>query len=120
MLKILVDLDTEKVLRQIRASGHAGDAAKGTNIVCAAATSLMRSACRTVISDPKIKTDFRAAESGNLEFSILSYDSYKIEWLRGITDYLLTGLIDLDNEYPGYFEINITVKNNLKENIHGS
>jgi uncharacterized protein YsxB (DUF464 family) len=110
LLKILIQLDTEKVLGLVRASGHAGDVAKGSNIICAAATSLMRSACRTVISDPKIKTDFKAAEPGNLEFSILSYDSVKIEWLRGITDYLLTGLIDLDNEYPEFFEINIIEK----------
>ncbi len=107
MLKILIWLDSENVLREVRASGHAGDAAKGGNTVCAAATSLIRSACRTVISDKEIECRFNASEPGHLDFSIQKYGILKSEWLKGITDYLLTGLIDLDNEYPEYFEINI-------------
>ena len=108
MLKILIRLDTDRVLREIRASGHAGDDAKGHNTVCAAATSLIRSACRTVTCDSEIKSMFSAPEPGQLDFSIHHYESLKSEWLKGITDYLLTGLTDLDNEYPEYFEINIT------------
>ena len=117
MLEILITLDTYRVLREIRASGHAGDAAKGTNIVCSAATSLLRSACRTVISDKDIKSSFIAAESGKIDFSIHYYEKLKSEWLKGITDYLLTGLTDLDNEYPEYFEINITI---IEGDINGS
>ena len=108
MLQILIRLDADNVLREIRASGHAGDAVKGENIFCAAATSLMRTACRTVISNKEIISDFKADGPGNLYFSIHHYESLKTEWLKGITDYLLTGLTDLDNEYPEYFEINIT------------
>ncbi len=110
-MNILIELDTEKVLRKISAAGHAGDVAKGENIICAAATSLIRSACRTVGSNQDIEADFNAPVSGELCFSILNYRSENTEWLRGISDYLLTGLRDLDNEYPGYFEIKITVNN---------
>ena len=117
MLKILISIDTDKVLREIRASGHAGDAVKGTNIVCSAATSLLRTACRTVISDKDIKCSFKAAAPGQVDFCIYGYGKQKSEWLKGITDYLLTGLNDLDNEYPEYFEINITI---IEGDINGS
>ena len=117
MLKILISLDIQNVLREIRASGHAGDAAKGCNTVCAAATSLIRSACRTVNNDSEIESVFSATEPGQLDFSIFKYNLLKSEWLKGITDYLLTGLTDLDNEYPEYFDINITT---IEGDINGS
>ena len=117
MLEILIRLDAERVLREIRASGHAGDAAKGTNIVCSAATSLIRSAYRTVISEKDIRCSLKADEPGQIDFFILFYEEQKSEWLRGITDYLLTGLTDLDNEYPEFFEINITI---IEGDINGS
>ena len=105
------------MLREIRASGHAGDAAKGYNTVCAAASSLIRSACRTVNNDSDIESLFSAPEPGQLDFSIQKYEILKSEWLKGITDYLLTGLTDLDNEYPEYFNINITT---IEGDINGS
>ena len=117
MLEILILIDTDRVLKEIRASGHAGDAAKGTNIICSAATSLLRTACRTVKSDRDIKCSYKAAVPGQIDFSIHYYDEKKTEWLKGITDYLLTGLTDLDNEYPEYFEIKITI---IEGDINGS
>ncbi len=112
MLEILITLDADNVLNQIRASGHAGDAVSGTNIVCAAATSLLRSACRTISSDKEICSKFSAGDRGQIDFYIYSCESEKKRWLKGITDYLLTGLTDLDNEYPEDFRINIKL---LKE-----
>ena len=110
MLNILIETDTESVLKKIRVSGHAGDAAKGRNIVCAAATSLIRSAYRTVNRHSEAETELDISASGMLDFEISKYDLGKKDWLKGVTDSLLTGLVDLDAEYPDHLEIKILKK----------
>ncbi|MCP5513917.1 MAG: ribosomal-processing cysteine protease Prp [Spirochaetales bacterium] len=101
ILEITVCLDGSRILKSVNASGHAGEAVSGNNITCAAATVLLRTAYRTLLL-PDFETDtvISAPGEGQLYFEIEKYSSNQIDRLRGITDYLITGLKDLAAEYP--------------------
>ena len=62
---------------------------------------LLRTAYRTLLL-PDFETDtvISAPGEGQLYFEIEKYSSNQIDRLRGITDYLITGLKDLAAEYP--------------------
>jgi uncharacterized protein YsxB (DUF464 family) len=80
------------------AEGHAGTAARGANVTCAGVTALLRTAGR-VCAAKGILAAGAAGEPGVMSLSVdRTADG---EWLRGVTDFLLQGVRDLQREFPG-------------------
>jgi len=90
----------ERIVKSVSANGHAGDDPVGANIVCAAATVLLRTAYRTIVLKSDAEAVISAPGKGELYFRIIKYHDNETDWLRAITDYLVTGLKDLESEYP--------------------
>lgn len=88
-------------MKSADASGHAGSALAGSNITCAAVTVLLRTAYRTLLLESdETDTVISAPGEGRLYFEIKKYSNNQVNRLKGITDYLVTGLKDLAAEYP--------------------
>jgi uncharacterized protein YsxB (DUF464 family) len=80
----------------------------GANIACAAATTLLRTAARVLSSSDEFAVQGSADAPGELCVRVSSRRKTGTERLRGITDFLLRGLRDLEAEFPR--EIAIVMK----------
>ena len=100
MVKVFLRLSSEGLLRECRVKGHAESGEKGHNLICAAVTVLVRTAVRTLENRNEPGLEGEAPEPGELGFKLNSQDSEPSPRLQGITDFLLTGLLDLQEEYP--------------------
>lgn len=107
MIKIRIRLDRNGCIALLSARGHAGGALKGSNVICAGATTLIRTIARFLEVEDGIDIRGNAAKPGILNLKIRNYSLDKSERIKGITDFLLFGLKDLEKEYPGEFTISI-------------
>ena len=97
-LVIRLTLTPRGFLRGFEAAGHAGDAPAGSNVACAAATSLLRTAGK-LCADRGLVSAGRAEAPGVMQMN-LTGEPRGGDWLRGVTDFLLRGLSDLAREFP--------------------
>ncbi len=100
MISVKARLDASGVVVAVEAEGHAGGAPRGANVVCAAATVLLRTAYETLASYPGVEVDGSAPERGALRFVVRRYGEAEMPLARGVGDFLLTGLSALARESP--------------------
>lgn len=105
IIKICFKIDKFGVIVFFEASGHAGSIASGKNIVCGAVTILLRTTYRTFLAKNGTKAVVTAKKEGQLYFQVEEYLPENCQQLKGITDYLLTGLKDMESEYPDYIKL---------------
>ena len=110
ILKIDLCLNSDNIIKYVTAEGHAGKSPVGENIICAAVSVLIRSAYRTIVKNSKVEACITAKGEGNLYFRIIQYEDSQKEWLKGISDYLITGIKDIETESPDSVKIVITVE----------
>lgn len=96
MIRVLLEKQGGRLVR-MEARGHAGWDRPGTDIVCASATSLMRSAARAAAARFPGGVAWEAPEPGVL---LVSFPAGAGEWLDGLAAVLETGLADLQREFP--------------------
>jgi uncharacterized protein YsxB (DUF464 family) len=89
------------------ASGHAGAGRKGEDIVCAAVTTLLRTAGKVLAGEPGLTVDGRSPKPGVMHLALEPPPEEKKDWVRGVTATLLRGLTDLAEEYPGRLKLKI-------------
>jgi uncharacterized protein YsxB (DUF464 family) len=51
-----------------------------------------------------------AKSEGNLYFRIIEYEDSQAEWLKGVSDYLITGIKDLETESPDSVKTIVTIE----------
>jgi uncharacterized protein YsxB (DUF464 family) len=107
LIAISIGLNKNLTLCYYRASGHAKHGKPGEDLVCAAVTCLLKTAAGILFTDHDLKIDYKAEKSGQMELNIIQIPEYKVERVKGITDFLLKGLIDLEGEYPDNLSIDI-------------
>ena len=102
MVRVRVVLDEWGLVRLFEAHGHAGSVhgTRGNNIVCAAATAIVRTVARQIAGHPEITSTAQAAGEGSLMVEISGVPMAIREWLRGVGDILVGGIGDLATEYP--------------------
>lgn len=105
MVRIEINIDSDKILKSCRAVGHAGYGTVGTDIVCAAVSILMRTAV-SILSD-KVEIKSEVPGKGNFYFEIIDYGHNKTEFLRTTGIFLLEGIRSLVEEYPQ--NVNLTI-----------
>jgi len=114
LVEIFLDLSADGLLRHCLVRGHAAGKGKGGNLVCGAVTVLVRTAARTLESCPGLALEGQAREPGDLQFSLPERFPAGLEgWISGVTDSLLTGLLDIQDEYPR--ECRLTINRQDKE-----
>lgn len=99
-LVVRISADAEGLLRSASAEGHAGFAPSGSNIACAAATVLLRTAYETLAQYEGVDMAGEAPSPGHLTFRVRRYAPEAAERLRGVGDFLLTGLSSIEREFP--------------------
>jgi uncharacterized protein YsxB (DUF464 family) len=107
MIQVDAVLDTDGVLRSCKASGHAGAGRigflgfqkKGTDIVCAAVTILMRTALDVLSGRKGITIHSDAPKPGFLCLE-LDYSAEGKDFLYAIGVFLIDGLRSVAQEYP--------------------
>jgi uncharacterized protein YsxB (DUF464 family) len=92
-------LEQDGTLRACKASGHAGAGKTGTDIVCAAVSVLMRTACKTLSERKGITLRCDAPEKGVLWLET-DYDADGKEFLFAAGAFLIEGLKSLTLEFP--------------------
>ena len=106
MIKVTLQLDGGGCLRRLQSEGHAVGQ-KGSNIVCAAATALMRSAARVLADHDSIVVSGHVPLEGVLEIEVDRYAPQDRAYLLGVTEVLVRGLQDLALEEPTEVSINL-------------
>jgi uncharacterized protein YsxB (DUF464 family) len=108
MVRLEVLLDRAGCLRKLSADGHAGYGGKGQDIVCAAATAVVRTACRVLERAPGFMSEGAAPREGTLRFEVTGFPQERRDWFSGVTEYLLCALSDLAEEFPD--RVRLTVR----------
>lgn len=105
MIDVTLWLDKSGCLCGIDASGHSGSAGDGEDIICAAASTLLRTVSRTLEMEPSIELKGSVEEKGELHLRLNLSDESERDWLRGVSSFAVIGLRDLASEYPDYCRI---------------
>ncbi len=104
MLRVLLAVSRDRLLRRFEATGHAGGD-PGRNIACAAATVLLRTAGRECAAHGLVAQG-SAAGPGEMAMVLTGRD-VEDEWLRGVTDLLVRGMSDLEREFPDQITLRV-------------
>ena len=93
---------------EITVDGHCEYAQKGTDIVCAAVSTLvctLVNCIRDEEASDRLNIINETVRDGyvNLEFEIFSFAQERV---NGILDTIMTGLYMISEEFPGYIKIN--------------
>ena len=85
-----------------KANGHAGFSQRGSDIVCAAISVLLRTAMQVLSHNENVSLNFEAPERGSMSFSIeAKTENLETETqLKCIGDFLRTGILALTKEFP--------------------
>ena len=97
-------------IRSCVAEGHAGFAAKGYDIVCAAVTVLIRTAMQTLSQTDGVTMQANVTERGKLAFAVTEAAEGKTERLACIADFLDCGVQSLQSEYPQFIRLQKQIK----------
>jgi len=108
VVRVQVRLDGRGCLRRLSACGHAGSGPPGEDLSCAALSALLRSVARLLYRAEGLEVAGQAAGPGALELEVLRWAPERGQWLRGVTDVLLSGLHDLREERPGSIELDVS------------
>ncbi len=100
MISVKIVIDNHEVISSLTASGHAVSGESGNNIICAAFTVLVRTAVRLFEGENGIELSGSAVDPGGLDFCISRVLPDKRDWAKGVTDFLLMGIKDLETEFP--------------------
>ena len=100
MIRVEVRLDHQGGLQGFSLSGHAESGRSGEDLVCAAVSVLFRAAARTLQLQPDIGVRGGAEQIGSMELQIDNVPARRREWLIGLTDFLIRGVKDLEEENP--------------------
>jgi uncharacterized protein YsxB (DUF464 family) len=106
VVRIRLALSPEGLLRGFEAEGHAGGAARGSNIACAAATALLRTAAG-LCAEHGIVRSGGAAAPGQLRCELAAPGPAARGWLAGVSDFLIKGVSDLRDEFPGEIAVQV-------------
>ena len=99
MIEIEAVIDSDGVLRACKASGHAKAGKTGTDIVCAAVSVLMRTACCILSGRKGIVFNGGAPEKGQLWLEV-EYDAEGKDFLFAAGIFLIEGLKSIALEFP--------------------
>ncbi|HUX39286.1 MAG TPA: ribosomal-processing cysteine protease Prp [Rectinemataceae bacterium] len=100
MIKARAVIDSDGMLLEFEASGHARRGNQGFDIVCAAFTVLARTAYGSLALLPGARVGGSAPEPGSLDFRVESMPGEEREKAIGMSAYLLEGLRSLEREFP--------------------
>jgi uncharacterized protein YsxB (DUF464 family) len=112
LISIEVELDSAGIVRSCRIEGHAGAAARGFDIVCAAVSVLARTFARALAGRRGVTAASSAPERGVFELAA-SYDEAGRDFLAGAGVFALEGFKSLAEEYPAF--VSLVIRPSVRE-----
>jgi uncharacterized protein YsxB (DUF464 family) len=109
MIEIDAVLDEAGLLRSCKVTGHAGAGKRGSDIVCAAVSVLMRTALRTLSGREGITVRGGAPERGVFWLET-DYVAAGRAFLGAAGDFLIEGLQSVSRDYPDYCKSKVTIQ----------
>lgn len=109
MINVTIILDQFDNIKEVGVKGHSNFKEKGKDIVCAAISTLIQSAYLTIYTlyKSKNKDGFIKYKENDFSF-IIENIPFDIEReLKGITLFLITGLIEIEKRYKQYVKLDI-------------
>lgn len=100
MVNVAIVRDNEGRICALRASGHAGGTKKGENLVCAASSILLRTFVQSIEHTNEAVITGGAPEPGELQINIEYKSSVKSEYFMALADFLVSGLLSLQKDFP--------------------
>jgi len=110
LIKIEVVLDKDGILKSCKATGHAGAGKKGSDIVCAAVSVLLRTTLITLSNREGINIKSEAPKPGELKLETSALQEGK-SFLYAISVFLLEGLKSIEQEFPKNIELKMIRRN---------
>jgi uncharacterized protein YsxB (DUF464 family) len=111
MIRVELRAAADGALRSCTAAGHAGFAPAGTDIVCAAVSMLLRTVASALRKTPGVTVAVTAPEKGDFAFGVEKAATPEGGMaVRFAYTVLVTGLRDLEGEYPGHICVNEIVE----------
>ncbi len=98
------------VFEAFYAEGHAGFAAIGSDIVCAAVTVLLRTALQLLSDTDGVSIQADVAETGKLSVLVTHAEPSMEQRLVCIADFVRTGISALESEYPQHVALREQIK----------
>ncbi|MCM1322033.1 MAG: ribosomal-processing cysteine protease Prp [Bacteroides sp.] len=107
MVHVRLMRGTDGKLRACTASGHAGYSVRGSDVVCAGVSTLMRTTLAVLEKQPGIVLEFGGqSERGKLEFHVTESGLCKCGGvLKYAADFLAAGFSALQEEYPEFVNL---------------
>ncbi len=112
MIQIEVHTSSEGLITAFSAEGHAVIEGRGDSAVCAAVSSLSRTAAAVLRNLPFTLVQGEAPEPGKIYFSVEYEAGYSPERAFGICETVLTGLQDISNDNPDM--VRLTVQSGIR------
>ncbi len=107
MIRVKIDISEHGCIAGCSSSGHSSHSFQGNKSVCTAVSTLVRTLSRMLFIESDIRIEGNAPGEGSLFFTILHVPETRTEWLKGVSDFFIRGIEDLQSEYPDdvYMEI---------------
>ncbi len=100
MIRISLDFTRDGLLRRLEAKGHGGLGSTGSDIVCAAVTSMVRTAAQIIERMPGTEMSGGAEKPGDLRFEIERVSERRESYLQAVGDFVVLGLKSIERDYP--------------------
>ncbi|MDR0552343.1 MAG: ribosomal-processing cysteine protease Prp [Spirochaetaceae bacterium] len=107
MIEIDAALDESGIIRSLRAQGHAGAGARGSDLVCAAVSVLVRSFLRVTEGRNGIEVRADAKNEGFAAFEARADTDAGRDFLFAAGEFLVEGLRSVAEEFPQNCRIKI-------------
>lgn len=107
MVQVRVTRSSDGCLSALVMTGHVGvtGGPRGANLTCAAVTGLVRSCVDTIAAADGVAAVGSAEREGELQVTIRTVVEGRRDWLRGVTDVLLSGVRRMATDAPGELEL---------------
>ena len=104
MVEVTLTRDSNDLLTQVLATGHAEYQKKGSDVVCSAISVLLQTAYVTFCTCSGVKANL--FDDGNVfRLSLSLFDKNQKERFCGISSFLITGLFLIRQDYSDYINI---------------
>jgi uncharacterized protein YsxB (DUF464 family) len=107
LIYLAIELDGERCLRRLTAEGHSFRQGKDFSPVCAAVTALVRTAATLFEAERAVKSRISLPGEGRLSLAVEKIPPALAARYRGITDFLVCGLMEISRDAPEDLEIRI-------------
>ena len=109
MIDVRLVVDDEGLLSSLTVCGHASIAggAAGENVTCAAVSGIVRACVQALVDRRSVGARGSADGPGDLRVMVAPTEADR-EWLRGVTDVVLSGVGRIAKEAPDDVSLTVT------------